>query len=117
MQATTRLDAVPAAALACDAAGWITAVNGRCVALFGGGESLLCGAALSTLFPNERDVQARLCRSAGDSIRLQGRRLTGGAVYVEAEAAVAEDGSITCRVWDVLGVVPAARTSPAARRA
>jgi PAS domain-containing protein len=115
MEATPRLEAVSAAALACDAAGWVTAVNRRCVALFGGDEGLLCGSALSTLFPNERDVHGRLCRSAGDSIRLQGRRLTGAAVYVEAEAAVAADGSMTCRVWDVMGVATAPGAVAAAR--
>ena len=105
-----RLDAIHAAALVCDAEGWITAVNARCTALFGGDEALLCGGGLSMLFPNERDVPARLRRAAGDSIRLQGRRLTGAAVYVEAEAALGADGSITCRLWDVMG----GATAPAA---
>jgi PAS domain-containing protein len=108
MGASSRLDAVPAAALACDAAGCVTGVNRRCAALFGGDDAGLCGTELSSLFPNEHDVQTRLLRSAGSSIRLQGRRRTGAAVYVEAEAALAADGSITCRLWDVLGA--AART-------
>ncbi len=116
MSETPRLDAIHAAALACDAEGWITAVNARCVALFGGEAALLCGGALSSLFPNERDVQARLRRAAGDSIRLQGRRLTGAAVYVEAEAALAADGSLTCRLWDVLGGATAPAASVAAAR-
>src|SRR3954453_4239727 len=115
MDGSTRLDALPAAALRCDAAGGVTAVNGRCVALFGGDAALLSGSALSTLFPNERDVHGRLCRAAGDSIRLQGRRLTGAAVYVEAEAALATDGSITCRLWDVLGAATTSASAVAAR--
>ena len=110
-----RLDAIHAAALVCDAEGWIMAVNPRCVALFGGDEALLCGGALSTLFPNERDVRDRLRRAAGDSIRLQGRRLTGAAVYVEAEASPAADGSMTCRIWDVLGVATAPASVAVAR--
>jgi PAS domain-containing protein len=112
----SRLDAIHAAALVCDADGWIVAVNARCVALFGGDAALLCGGALASLFPNERTVHDRLRRAAGDSIRLQGRRLTGVAVYVEAEAAAAADGSLTCRLWDVLGGASAPAASVTAAR-
>ena len=119
MDGRTALDALPAAALRCDAAGWITAVNPRCAALFAAGEELLRGSALATLFPNERDAEARLRRSAGESIRLQGRRLTGAAFYVEAQASVGADGLLTCRLWDVLGAasVPARASGSAARTA
>lgn len=104
-----------AAGLACDRAGWVASATPRCAALFAADAALLAGCALETLFPDEPGVRARLARTApGESLRLRGRRLTGEPVVVEAEAAVAPDGSLACRFYDVLGATASSRAASTA---
>jgi diguanylate cyclase (GGDEF)-like protein/PAS domain S-box-containing protein len=103
MDHVVALDALPAAALVCDAEGRISAVNQRCAALFATETGHLELAGLATLFPREVDLPARLGSRTGETLRVHGRRFNGVPFTAEVQASVAVDGSLVCLLAEIVG--------------